>query len=281
MKYFQTVARLEHMTRAAEELFLSQPSLSKIISNLEKELSVKLFDRTGKHIKLNEYGKSFLSKVDLALATLEDAKREMVTLSTDISGNIDIAALCGMPLLAELLVSFRKEYPRVKFNLSQFTLNSQLPATFNLYISATPIILQGSTTIPLMTEKICLGVPENHRLAKRSSIKLREIANDEVISLRLGTSIRYVSDIICKEAGFTPNISIESNDPSTVRKLIREGQGVAFIPKITWKDVIGDVVLLDIDEPSCQRTLEMTWITNRYSSSAEMKFRDYIIEYFT
>jgi LysR family transcriptional activator of glutamate synthase operon len=284
LKYFQTVARLEHMTHAAEELRLSQPSLSRTISNLEKELSVKLFDRTGKHIKLNESGKAFLNKINIALSTLEDAKREVGILTEGNIEVVDIAALCGMPLLPDLLASFRKENPRINFDLSQFTLHFQLPSTFDLYIAATPIKILGNIkSIPILTERICLGVPESHPLAKRSSIKLNEFANEGFISPRLGTSLRDLSDKICKEAEFMPNIIFESNDHATVRKLIMTGQGIGFIPEITWRDVVsnGNVVLLHIDEPLCKRTLEATWIMDRHSSPAAIKFREYMIGYFS
>ncbi len=64
LKYFQTVARLEHMTKAAEELHIAQPSLSKTIARLEKDLGVPLFDRQGRQITLNSFGKVFLKRVE-------------------------------------------------------------------------------------------------------------------------------------------------------------------------------------------------------------------------
>lgn len=83
LRYFQTVAKLENMTLAAEILQISQPAISKMIKNLEGELNVKLFDRTGKYIRLNEYGKRFLVKVDLALQTLEEGKQSYWTCLSD------------------------------------------------------------------------------------------------------------------------------------------------------------------------------------------------------
>jgi DNA-binding transcriptional LysR family regulator len=77
LKYFQTVARSEHMTRAAEELHISQPSLSKVISNLEEDLGVPLFERIGRQIKLSHFGKAFLSRVERIFLELEDGKREL------------------------------------------------------------------------------------------------------------------------------------------------------------------------------------------------------------
>jgi DNA-binding transcriptional LysR family regulator len=76
--YFQTVARLEHMTKAAEELHIAQPALSKTISRLESDLGVPLFDRHKRNIMLNAFGRIFLEQVEIALNALEEGKRRVV-----------------------------------------------------------------------------------------------------------------------------------------------------------------------------------------------------------
>lgn len=75
LKYFQTVARMEHITKASHKLNIAQPALSKTISSLEKELGVQLFDRKGRYIVLNEYGRLFLKRVDSILDLVESSKK--------------------------------------------------------------------------------------------------------------------------------------------------------------------------------------------------------------
>lgn len=82
LKYFQIVAKHEHMTQAAEELCISQPSLSKVVNRLEEELGVPLFDRQGRNIRLNAFGKAFLKRVERVFRELEDGKKEI----TDMNG---------------------------------------------------------------------------------------------------------------------------------------------------------------------------------------------------
>src|ERR671935_1288427 len=77
LHYFRTVARLEHVTRAAEELRVAQPALSRTIARLEAELGVPLFDRLGRRLALNRFGAAFLVRVDRALGELEEARREL------------------------------------------------------------------------------------------------------------------------------------------------------------------------------------------------------------
>src|SRR5579884_4252519 len=93
LRYFQTVARLEHMTQAAQELYISQSSLSKTIIHLEHELGVSLFDRQGRKIQLNQYGKAFLRRVEQVFAALDDGQRELADLAEGKQGQVSLASM--------------------------------------------------------------------------------------------------------------------------------------------------------------------------------------------
>jgi DNA-binding transcriptional LysR family regulator len=282
LKYFQTVARLEHMTRAAEELHIPQPALSKTISLLEKELDVLLFDRRGKYIYLNEYGKTFLKRVDQALTALENGKNELNDLSGKTFGDIKLVILSASSLIPELLASFHKIHPNINFNLIQHFSNSVSPADFDLCIYSSALKLDNHNNIPLITEEIFLAVPSEHRLAKRDGIKLHEAANDDFISLKRGKDLREITDTFCKYSGFTPNVIFESDDPATVRGLIKAGQGIAFIPEVSWGGTTGSsMTLLHIEEPICERTISLASTAERYLPHAARLFRQFTIDYFT
>lgn len=281
LKYFQTVARYEHVTRAAEELHIPQPALSKTISILEKELGVLLFDRRGKYIHLNQYGRAFLKRVELALTAIEDGKNELNDLAGKTSGGVKLAVLAASNLLPELLSSFRKEYPHISFNLIQHFPSSITKPDFDLCISSSTMKLEGTNSTPIVKEEIFLAVPVEHPLAKRTSVHLSEVAGDDFISLKAGQSLRELTDSFCQYAGFTPHIIFESDDPSTVRGLIRAGQGIAFIPAITWGGATGtSMKLLHIEEPVCERTLSLSYTVERYLPQAARLFRQFAIDYF-
>lgn len=138
-----------------------------------------------------------------------------------------------------------------------------------------------TTTIPLITEEIFLAVPLDHPLSKRDSVNLIEVANDDFISLRRGKDLRCITDAFCKYAGFTPNIIFESDDPATVRGLIKSGQGIAFIPSISWGGSTGtSMKLLHINEPICERTISLTFKSDRYLPKVECLSRQFTIDYF-
>nr|WP_243495428.1 LysR family transcriptional regulator [Priestia aryabhattai] len=281
LKYFQVVARLEHISKAAEELYVSQPALSKTISQLEKELGIRLFDRNGKYIKLNRYGKAFCSKVERALKTLEDAKQELKDMSNDPCEEIRLVVLASSHLLPELLSRFREQYPQVRFRLMQHLTNSYSQPDFDLCISAFPLTTRQIEHTPLLRESILLAVPLDHHLAKQSRVKLNELKNEKFIVLKKGKELRKITDAICKEQNFVPQITFESDDPATVRGLIRAKQGIGFIPEVTWGGSTGkDVKLLKIEEETFERTIFLTWNNGGYVTDLQQIFRQFVIDYF-
>lgn len=280
LKYFQKVAHLEHMTKAAQELCVAQPSLSKTIKLLEQELGTPLFDRNGKYIKLNSYGRAYLRKIDMALALLEDGKRELEDMKNREFKTINLTFLAASPLIPDILSSFSEKYPNVKFNLRQ-NLPPYLSHDFDLCISCLPLRLEGINSTPLITEKFFLAVPYNHPLAKRTGIKLEEVSRENFISLKPGNAIREITDNFCQLAGFTPRVIFESDNPATVRGLISAGQGVGFIPAVSWCYTKSSPVrLLEIEEPLCNRTLGISLIEQHYHSDVVLLFHQFTIDYF-
>lgn len=285
LQYFQTVARLEHMTRAAEELQIAQPSLSKTIARLEEDLGVSLFDRKNRQLKLNHYGKLFLERVNRVFLELNEGKREI---EDELErGQTQITLAVSIPkVLPELLSSFLKEFPEIKFQQvleSTSSMKSLLEkAEIDFCISSVEIVGSDIVWEPLMTEQIYLVVPPEHPLAKREKIYLNEVKDESFISMNTGFGFRNLTDEFCHEAGFVPNIAFEGDEPGVIGDLVRQGLGVAFIPEISW---LGNSKpfpnKLEIIEPHCQRTIGLGWSKRRYLSNPSQHFRQYVLDYFS
>lgn len=285
LKYFQAVARLEHMTRAAEELNITQPSLSITISRLEEDIGVPLFDRSGRQIKLNEFGKIFLKRVNRVFSELDEGFREVNDLAGLEYGTVSLAAT-NLVLLPELLNTFLSQYPQVKFRLFQDTtikMQQQLEkGEVDLCITSPPVEGRGVKSIPLFMEEIILVVPKQHRFANREEIDLHELENDPFVSLKTGYGIRDTADSLCKQAGFAPNIAFEVNEPSLVSYLVQSGIGVAFLPMNAWKGNLEQTTsCLHIKAPLFQRTIGLSWLEERYFSAASQRLRQFVIDYFS
>jgi len=288
LKYFLTVARLEHMTRAAEELGITQPPLSQTIARLEEELGVPLFDRPGRNIRLNHFGQAYAQRVERIFEELEQGRRDLSNLADGRQGQVNLAMDVATHLLPDLLSAFRKDHPGVHFQLSQYQVNTvtgwvqQLTReTCDLCISSPPLQQPGITSVPLLTEDILLAFPSTHRLARHSQIRLQDVAQESFICMRPGHGWRELTDSFCQQAGFHPRIIFESDDPSTIWGMIRAEQGIAFVPAIAWRGLADlDVIQIPISEQKCQRTIGFSWLADRRLSMATQQFRQFVIDYF-
>ncbi|MFJ5563431.1 LysR family transcriptional regulator [Lysinibacillus xylanilyticus] len=284
LKYFQTVARLEHMTKAAEQLQIAQPSLSKTISRLEEDLGVELFDREHRKISLNAAGRIFLNRVDRAFAELNEGQRELNQFIEQDQRSITLAVTIPRVLPA-LLGSFLSKYPDTRFQQFLKPVSSMkkmlMEGELDYCISSVPIEGEDIRWEPLITEEIFLIVPPNHWLARRESVRLEEVKDEAFISMNTGYGFRSLTDQFCREAGFVQNIAFEGDEPTVISDLVRQGLGVAFVSELSWVPKSGEFPhKLRIVEPACQRTIGLAWSEKRYFTPIAKQFRQFVLEYF-
>ena len=119
LKYFREVAEREHVTRAAEKLFVSESAVSRAVSQLEEELGVPLFYRRGRTIVLSRYGRLFLDHVTRALNVLESGKRLLNEQTGGESGTVSLGFLhsLGIEMVPRLIKEYRRKHPRTQFAL--------------------------------------------------------------------------------------------------------------------------------------------------------------------
>ncbi|MEO3946717.1 LysR family transcriptional regulator [Gorillibacterium sp. CAU 1737] len=279
--YFQHVAHSENMTRSASDLHISQPSLSKVIRVLEQELGVLLFDRRGRKIALNEKGRLFLRRVETVLNELKEARSELQAQDKEVKGTLHFYFDVASSVIPDVIRSFRLLYPEVTFELDQHYGAPSSPR-FDLCVTSMPVGLRGTEKVDLLKEELLLAVPLDNPLAVQSSIRLDQIADEGLICLRKGNSLRELADALCKTAGFVPKISFESDDPATVRGLIRAGQGIALVPSLTWPGTFDETIkLLKLENPNRFRTIELHWKKDHPLGLAAQTFRLFLIDYFS
>ncbi|MGG3837626.1 LysR family transcriptional regulator [Paenibacillus thiaminolyticus] len=282
LKYFLTVARLEHMTKAAQELHIAQPALSKTISRLEEDVGVPLFDRQGRQIRLNPFGKILQKKAQTALQMLEEARREIADLSGMEQGRIHLC-LSNMEQLRDPLKMFLTRYPEVHFQIVQSAMADmeQLLESneVDFFLTALPIQHPGIRQLPLLNEEVYLAVPPGHPLANRQSIDLIEAADEPFVGYKEGYPYRRMNDEFCRQAGFQPKVVCEVEDPASIAELVRAGFGIAFVGECRSSQELS-LVKLRINQPACQRSFHIAWLEHRYLSKAALAFKDFLIQYF-
>lgn len=152
----------------------------------------------------------------------------------------------------------------------------------DLCISSLPIDHLDVHCEPIVTEEIFLAVPGAHRLAERKSIELKEMADEPLIYYTTECGLREITNSVCRQAAFIPNIAFECTTPEVICGLVRSGLGSAFLPAFLWDIMNTDgVAKLHIETPACRRTMWLSWMNNHYLSMAARDFSRFVIDYFS
>ncbi|MFC5909466.1 LysR family transcriptional regulator [Streptacidiphilus monticola] len=278
---FAAVGRTEHVTRAANELGMPQPTLSRAVARLEQQVGVALLTREGRTVRLTRAGRILLAAAERALAELgrgvEDARGE----ADPDGGRVAFGFLhtMGPEAVPMLLRGFRASYPKVRFTLVQDYTDSMLARLREgeldlCLLSPSP---EGAdlTSRRMGEQRLRLVVPADHRLAGRRRARLAEVAEDPFVTLEPGYGLRRIVDALCAEAGFTPRVSFEGEEADTLRGLVAAGLGVAVLPPAGTHRP--EVTELEITAPRARRELALAWVTNRELPPPARAFRDYVL----
>lgn len=285
LQYFKTVATMQHMTRAAEVLAISQPALSKSIANIEQHLGVPLFNREGRSIYLNRFGELFLQSVNVILDEYDRIKEEFEDIIKPGSGEVSFGFIhtLGMEIVPELIASTSEAFPNMQFSLTQATSLSLLK---RLEEGAIDLCLSQKIesrvieieTEELFVEELFVIVPTRHPLAQQDAVKYDEVKNEPFIAIKKGNSLRQLVDELFLEQGIVLNTTFAAEEMHTVAGFVGAGMGISVIPNIKGLDHY-KVKRLKLDPP-CYRSVCVSWAKNRYLPPAASEFKQYLLQYF-
>ncbi|MFD9858709.1 LysR family transcriptional regulator [Streptomyces alboflavus] len=282
LRYFQVVARYEHISRAAEELRVAQPSLSRTIARLEADLGSPLFDREGRRIRLNQYGAIFLRHVDRALSELDDGRRALRDARDTGLGRVSVASETLLTI-THALGSFRATHPRADVRLFQSTaaeMDRQLRAgEVDFCVASQPLTGAKLETVELAREEVLLAVPRGHWLDGRESVTIPEIADEPFVATRVGHWQRALLDRLFASEGLTPVLSCEGDEPGASQDMISAGLGIGLIPAMSRQagtETVVPVAWVHLAAPDCHRVLTLVHNRDTYLSEAALKFREFI-----
>ncbi|QMU79220.1 LysR family transcriptional regulator [Streptacidiphilus sp. PB12-B1b] len=278
---FAAVARLEHVTRAAAELGMPQPTLSRAVARLEAELGVALLAREGRTVRLTRAGEVFRTAVERALGEVERGAEAARAEADPVAGRVAFGFLhtMGSEAVPMLLRGFRVENPRVRFQLVQDYTDSMLQrlrgGELDLCLVSPRPEGPELTARRLGEQRLRLVVPAEHRLAGRQRVRLAEVAGDAFVMLEPGYGLRRITDTLCTEAGFTPRVSFEGEEAETLRGMVAAGLGVAVLPPATAPRP--EVAELQLTSPGARRELSLVWVTGRPLTPPVQAFRSYVL----
>ena len=280
LRYFCVVAKHQNMTKAAAELMISQPALSKTIASLEKELGTPLFVRRNRSIFLNRAGEILYQKIDQSINLIDDTVSEIRELSNEPFGNVRLLVLSASSYMPGFYIAFHQRYPFIKLQLSNYIRYEHMfmyDCDFCITADAGFTPLAGNCVVPILKERFVLAVQKQHPLAGRGSIHLKEAAPYPFVA----SNRREDLEFYCLKAGFRPNIIAECDNGTTYEAFLRGGVGISVVPEITLGSVLPeDIVCIPLTYPVIERTISLTYDSRRRMSNAGQLFLQFCMEYF-
>ena len=281
--YFRKLAQLQHYTKAAKELYITQPSLSDSISSLEQELGLALFQKEGRNVKLTKYGREFYEYVDAALNQLDKGIAVAKSKSGLMGGVIDIGCIPTIlgDYMPAVLKHYREKYPKVSFNIYQGhtlrLLDELKKGTYDLaFCSKTED--EELAFVPILAQRLILVVREDHPLAQREAVLVDELREYSLTPFRdtlpMGKIVRAVLRSKGVEASFSydDEISIGGVVMATNQAAI-----AADTPYLSQFDHIKKVIISDIPEDA--RLVYMVYSRKNYMTKATEDFADFLLKF--
>jgi DNA-binding transcriptional LysR family regulator len=255
IQYFLSIVDTGSFSAAADEHYISQSSLSKMIIALEKELAVPLFDRSKRKVSLTEAGEAFLRHA----RKLNDNYKGMLIELDGYKSTADSFSVAAIPVLpqygiATTVSQFRDKFPHIHFSLEEIDGLNILPALteqrFDLAFTRHNYIDHDQfESLEISKDKLLLVVSKKNRHADRSSISLQELANDNFILFDKVTDLHKLIMDECGKAGFEPTIFYSSHRKVSVVGLVATNIGIALMPAKSYEyHRQPDVLAIPLDE---------------------------------
>ena len=286
LRYFVTLAHLEHYTKAADVLAITQPSLSHAISSLEEELGVKLFEKNGRNVSLTKYGKSFLEDVEQTLNRL-DSSVNGLQLAGKGEGQIDVAFLrtLGVDFMPKIIRSFlnANKGKQIHFNLFCDKVltgdiltglkEKKYDIGFCSKINDEPLI----EFIPVARQELVVIVPSDHPLAAKEEVCLEDTIPYKQIIFKKRSGLRHIIDGLFERIGQKPDVAYEIDEDQVAAGFVSNGFGICIAPNIPILQSL-NVKILPLVSPSWQRNFYMAMLKNVYHPPVVEAFKKYVIE---
>ena len=276
LRILREVATHGSFSAAAESLYLSQSAVSQQIATLEREVGMKLLERTREGTRPTDAGRVLVEHADAAIARLEEAERELAAIAGLEGGEVRIASFpsASATLLTMAVSDFVELHPKVRLSVTEAEPEESMPR-----LRAGDIDLALTFDYPavpaederdveralLLTESMHVALPKNHPLADQPKVRMADLADDVWLSGDCPSSCGEMVKRACRDAGFDPRVGFESDDYHVLQGFVAAGLGVTLLPDLALPTLRGDIVVLPTDPPAPVRRV---WAETRRTRSA-------------
>ncbi|WP_409234635.1 LysR family transcriptional regulator [Streptomyces sp. PA5.6] len=264
LHYFVAVAETRHFTRAAEEVHVSQPSLSQQIRALEKELGAELFSRARGNITLTDAGEALLPLARRILADADTARIEVQELAQLRRGRIRLGATPSVctGLLPDVLRAFHDRHPGIQLLIEESGSHDLVrelargALDLALVVLPLPSPSPALTTLELLREDLVVVSAPGARSLGRT-VRIADLQGERLVMFRHGYDLRELTVSACRAEGFEPEFAVEGGEMDAVLGFVRAGLGVAVVPRMVAERSGPDLRMTPLAKPSLHRTIAL------------------------
>ena len=280
LRYLVALAEERHFTRAAAREHIAQPALSQQIRRLEEEVGLALVERTTRHVTITEAGELLVARARRILSEVDAARTELQGLRGIQTGHVTVGAMHTMgPVDVSLaLAIFHGRHPGVELTVREMS-SEELAEMLRVdeldlaFLSVTERIeSHGLGLHQLVSEELVVILPCDHRLGGRETLRMAELADEQFISYRDGSRLRELLISAGQQAGFEPQVKLESNESQRIRRLVARGMGVAILPRSDADRPEGEFVVARLTDPALTRDITLAWREGRRHTPAAAEF---------
>jgi DNA-binding transcriptional LysR family regulator len=280
LQIFLSVAKHLNYTRAAEEVNLSQPSVSVRMRQLERDLGAKLFEQLGKKIALTGAGQVFLPYAMRVIAAMDDARHAMDELQGLERGSLRIGASTtpGMYLIPRTIAQFKQRHPKIEVHLrvkdTRQIEEGVIRNEFDFGFVGGHLAGNEVNVLPWIIDELILIVPIGHGLAGKRTVKPQDLSKEKFILREQGSATRAVMAAHLRKFRVDAESVMEMENPESVKKAVQSGLGVAFISAFAAETELKakTLVAVKIQNLAIRRELKIVYRKDKHLSRAAQAF---------
>ena len=285
LEYFCTVATTKNISEAARRHYISQPTMSKYMMNLEKEMHTPLFIRTGNQIMLSEEGEKFYTYARQITANYKDAVSFLHEESRQLTLKLQVNTT--RHILVNYLYEYLPSHPNVNllidFNSKEEALLDSSESSMYHYVIGTKNMHQYlNKSSALFSERQMLAVYKGHPLAERQTVSVNDLR--DYLFITQARNRNYGKNLLnlCERNGFLPRLKVICNDSKYVCNMVTAGLGISLVPEFSWKPLLNDSIrLISISEMTNDLLHHsIFWNDDRYLPQDFIDFRTGLIAYY-
>lgn len=283
LRYFLAAAEYSSFRAAAEELLVSQPTLSQQMKDLEKEIGASLFERAGRGVRLTQAGRLFVEYAHRSLNILKEGQAAILEFDSVLRGylRVGVVQTVGTYLIPRAIVKFTSNYPSVDLRVTEMSAreieNGLIGGGVDLGVSFQPSRKDELQAEPLFSEQLMLFVSRQHPLSGRKKIRCADIAQHRLCLLSREFCTRQMIDSAFDQADVSLDIAVEMNSISACAGVVRAGGLATILPELAGRDE-DTAIGIRIERPVIKRTVCLLTTKTQSPIRAQTKFAEAVVE---